>query len=1112
MEPQAQIEKFLRRVRDGQKNALNAQTGLYLLAYLSGSVLFGFLISYNFPQAAQYPLVFIILFSAGLGGLAFWLLKQGHFSKLSLDQAALLTEKKYPHLNNALINSCQLGRRLAKNVEPQSGTSLPLIEELLRRTQPLVEAIRPRAAIDTTGTAQSRRWFFALMGSLMLATLLIPDFLPRGYGNWVHPQAAWQDDELASLEERAAASKNPALSYSIQNLSLKLNFPAYTSMESEVVNPSDGNIEVLPGTEVKIEAQTNHPITGAELVLNGKDHFVANLSGEKKFHTGFLAEVRGFYQFALKDPAGTKFLMPKRYPIKLARDDSPTILLFPANPKPVYHDTDKVHLYYEGRDDYGITAIDLVAYIGNKKTARSIKRIKGQESESKGSYAWDLSSLALDPGEEVQYFLSITDNDNVLGPNTGESETISFTIFDFRKERENLIALQEELIEKMIALLAEGLVQGASLGSGPSDPLRWKGLLTTSADSLIDIIGLAQRIQDRAESLDNFPRTYQNLLKNLIAGFAKIREGQIEAIHKIQNRVLKPTPVSLGGFEGENLNDDMVDHLEKNILFLIKITNRQKMDQVMDLERHLTELTESLREEFDKIKDKKSPLKPDQIQSMIDQIKKTLRQIMDKLSRQNQSMPDEFLNPNAFKSMNLQNFTASLDRIMDLIQQGKMEEALEELKKTTDDLRTLGNQLNQASTEMDELLDMKIMEQLDDSLDTIQELEKKQKDALERTSKINQDFRRAQAKNSEDDLERFFVGLRKDVLAIQSVLKGSGQFIDGHPAMQRFNDLMNEETELKRKIRELGQKTVDSSLDSKLGENFKQLNSARRRLSRLTQEMDSLRVRIFQEFKDDLPQLKERYEALKELTELFELNEFNMMFKRTYPEIFHWRNNLRGAYNSKEDLADRTRADLKEVSRLNSEISKKLGTMLRRLQETGKSLLTEQNKSNLNEIAEQENTIRQGTDRLQRRFQRMNEENPMLTPELANRMNRSSRHLERAENQLKSQMVQEGLNSENYALKELQQTRELLEEIQEAAGKMSRNSSHQSSRKLGTGRSRDSRRGGSVRMQKEKVQLPTEDQYKAPAEFREELLEAMKKRRPKPYERLVMEYYRELIR
>ena len=49
-------------------------------------------------------------------------------------------------------------------------------------------------------------------------------------------------------------------------------------------------------------------------------------------------------------------------------------------------------------------------------------------------------------------------------------------------------------------------------------------------------------------------------------------------------------------------------------------------------------------------------------------------------------------------------------------------------------------------------------------------------------------------------------------------------------------------------------------------------------------------------------------------------------------------------------------------------------------------------------------------------------------------------------------------------------------------------------------------------MRREHVDLPTEDQYKAPGHFRKDILKAMKNKYPKKYERLVMEYYKELVK
>ena len=135
----------------------------------------------------------------------------------------------------------------------------------------------------------------------------------------------------------------------------------------------------------------------------------------------------------------------------------------------------------------------------------------------------------------------------------------------------------------------------------------------------------------------------------------------------------------------------------------------------------------------------------------------------------------------------------------------------------------------------------------------------------------------------------------------------------------------------------------------------------------------------------------------------------------------------------------------------------------------------------------------------------------MLPPTLSRNMGDAQRNLKNAQERLQNQQVQRGIDSENRALKAIQKTQKLLNEIKNFGTKMSKKGKQQTQNPLGTGSRRDSRLGGSVRMQKEKVLLPSEDQYKVPSAFREDILDAMKKQTPKNYERLVNEYYKELV-
>ena len=1098
MESNSKIHHFLNRVQAKWNRVLFIQITFTVLIVLAGSALVFVSFSYFQSPLLSYGWsVFIIIL------LGCYINSSADFSGIDREKAALLTEAKYPELNNSLINAIQLEFYLTN--QQSVPFSLSLIREQLQRTQTKIQKLNPDSVVSGQKFIPLRNLFLVTFLLLIAFTTLLPDFWKSLSSNRQELTQATQSKD----QEDAKPIKKKAL-YKIENLSLNLEFPAYTNLNRQTLK--EGSLKALPGTEVQITGNSNLPLEKAELVMNNRDNFTMLLSDSKNLKGSFMVGEKGYYQFKVKSHQEEKVLLPKKYSIELLQDKSPQVILFPTNPKPVYYATGSVQMFYEAHDDFGIRQINLVAHVNGNTLTKSMKQFKQPEKDATGNFTWSLSLESLQPGDKVEYFLEIKDNDNVTGPNTGQSEIFTFNIFDTRKEQENLVHLQEELSEKMVALLANGLVEGEVLKTTTKDQLYGKKLLASHIDALIDIIGLAQVIEEHAKSFDNFPQPYLTLLSSIINGLSTIREDQIDAINKIQSTILKPTPVS---FSIDNtiatLNTRMVNHLEQDILYLIKMTNRQKMDQVMSLENQLSQLTQSLQEEFENIRNKKSPLTSNQVVSKLNEIQQTLQKMMDKLSQQNQSTPDEFLNAKAYKSMDMEETLASIEKIKDLASQGKMKEALEQLKKVAEDLRDLANQLDQAKSSMDSLVDNQVMEQINESAVKLESLEKNQKEVIKNTAEINQKLRANQAKQFDSLIKSFFAELKKDVITIQNLLDKDSKYLGEHKAMIKMRKLMLEETKIRQKIKSLSQKTIDSSLNNDLGDNFNSLNQARKQLSKSVTEQDNLRTRGFQEFEKNLPQIKKRYDTLKELTDLNELNEFNVLFKNTYPEIFRWQGNMRSTRNQREDISQRLTQDLKEVARLNAEISKKLGSLKRSIEKNSESLLTDKEKTQLGQLAKKEQEMSLQAEKMKKLFNKMNQENPMLPPTLSQKMGDTQRNLENAQNRLQNQQVQRGINSENRALRTIQETRKQLNEIKNSGTQMSDQGKQETPLRLGTGSRRDSRRGGSVRMQKEKVLLPSEDQYKVPSAFREDILDAMKKQTPKNYERLVNEYYKELV-
>ena len=158
-----------------------------------------------------------------------------------------------------------------------------------------------------------------------------------------------------------------------------------------------------------------------------------------------------------------------------------------------------------------------------------------------------------------------------------------------------------------------------------------------------------------------------------------------------------------------------------------------------------------------------------ELKNRINKIRETLQKIMDQLARQTQSMPDEFLNPNAFKRLNMEKLSASLKKMQNMISRGRFEEAMEELKQMEEDLKLLANQINRADSEMENFLGPEIMGAFDSGIKKLDQLKNRQQNLVEETTQMNQKLRQQQSEEFENRLNKFFKDLLKNIIILCSL-------------------------------------------------------------------------------------------------------------------------------------------------------------------------------------------------------------------------------------------------------------------------------------------------------------------------------------------------------
>jgi hypothetical protein len=198
-----------------------------------------------------------------------------------------------------------------------------------------------------------------------------------------------------------------------------------------------------------------------------------------------------------------------------------------------------------------------------------------------------------------------------------------------------------------------------------------------------------------------------------------------------------------------------------------------------------------------------------------------------------------------------------------------------------------------------------------------------------------------------------------------------------------------------------------------------------------------------------------------------------------------------GDLDEARGMAKAAHEALRGMAMLAREIAEELDRALPSPQQ----LMSGEDQKKLGELGKRQESLRKRTQELSRELGRGKpgaDGKPQPAPlprELGSGLREAGQHMERAEDDLRGQSARDAVGEQAQALDRLSQLKEQLQRER---------------------RPRDQQSMG--RADKEPVRIPGADEFRAPKEFRQDLLDAMKRGAPKEYKEQLKRYYEELAR
>ena len=219
---------------------------------------------------------------------------------------------------------------------------------------------------------------------------------------------------------------------SVRQLQLTLDFPDYTGLPSEQLPANTGDVRALPGTEVHLEAQLGGgEIAEAYLQFEGEETQELTLNGATATGSFTLTE-DGSYQIRLQSPEMIMNRDPITHTLRVRPDAPPRVDLLSPDEQVDYPEDGAIPLLSRIQDDFGFTSLQLhyrrvESRFGSATTDEETINIPIPDPSATDleiPFLWEIpaqTDLDPAPGDVIEYFLRVQDNDTVSGPKSSRS-------------------------------------------------------------------------------------------------------------------------------------------------------------------------------------------------------------------------------------------------------------------------------------------------------------------------------------------------------------------------------------------------------------------------------------------------------------------------------------------------------------------------------------------------------------------------------------------------------------------------------------------------------------------------------------------------------------------
>lgn len=440
----------------------------------------------------------------------------------------------------------------------------------------------------------------------------------------------------------------------IRSMRLTLNPPGYSGLPQMKLDENVGDIISLPGTTAEFELTSQSELARAYLVFNNKagDCDTIEFASAGNEASGRMRILQpGQYHFQLEDTEELHSRYPIKYRVELMPDLAPMVDIVSPGTDLELSGAGNLLLLTEAEDDFGIKDMRIeyriLSAFSSDTTAETehidLHFTADPDGIYRADYLWDLEALQLIPGDMLEYFAEVHDNDNINGPKYGRSKTYTLRLPTMAEMYEAMEQAESEGIEEMKRVL-EGSKDIHEEITKAIDEIRRKGDLDWSEKrDLKEDLNQQEKLIDKLEQAKN---TVEEMMRKAEEGsllsmeimqkYSELQKLMSDVYTQEMLKSLQELYEALEQQDPEKLRMAAEQFEMTQEEFLKQIEKQLEIMKQLQLERQLEELirrTEEMAQRQNEIADESENVKEDKLEQLAGQEDALKRDMEDLLNR-----------------------------------------------------------------------------------------------------------------------------------------------------------------------------------------------------------------------------------------------------------------------------------------------------------------------------------------------------------------------------------------------------------------------------------------------------------------------------------------------